>query len=142
MFLEKIKTLWNFTTNALVALLEKLFTYAFKLSSLAYESCFNLSFSVSRAGRSFSEDFLTERWLAFCFLLEPLGTSSLTSSWLIISITTSWFSSNSSTKVLSLSFLFCIFVNDLLNTDPLFCRLVCFLFPLSATAGGSNSIKC
>ena len=140
-FLEKIKTFWNFTTNLLVALFEKLFNniYTFKLSFLASESCFDLSLSVLRTSRSFSEEFLV-RLLASCFLLE-LGTSSLTFSW-IKPIATSRFSGNSPTSAFSWSFFLCKFVTALLNTDPLFCCLLYFLFPLSATAGEYYSIKC
>ena len=101
-FHKKIKTLWNFKTNLLMTLLEKLLIYMFKLSFLASESCFNLSLLVPHAAWSFSDNFLV-RLVAFLFLPE-FRTSSLTSSWMIISIPTSRSSSNSSTRVLSLSF--------------------------------------
>ena len=121
-----------------MVLLEKLLTYTFELYFLASENCFKLSLSVSRAARSYSEDFLVHL-LAFCFLME-LGTSSHTSLWMIIPIATFWFSSNSSTRVLSLCFYFGILVTTLLNTVP-FCCFVYFLFPLSAKTAKSNSIN-
>ena len=104
----------------------KKYLYTIKFSFLASKSCFNFSLSVSRALRSFSEGSLM-RLQAFYFLLE-LGTSSLTSSWMIISIATSWFSSNSSARILFFCFFFCMFVTALLNTDHFFCRLLDFPF--------------